>query len=560
MKRIYLLLTLALTLFSVHSQVQFFNPPALEATLNMGDSAVLTTVLHNYGSNPLEFDFPEFSSKGSGGPDEFGYTWIDSDDPNGLDWAWTEISETGTLVEGLMDDNVVGPFLIGFDFPFYGQNKIKFWINSNGCISFNSHQVTYANHPIPTNNNNVDFIAWFWDDLTMDSVLSRVYYKKIEHQMIVQFDKIVHYPGTEEWITAQVIMKQDGTILIRYKQIREGFDVESATVGLQSHDKEIGLQVVYNAPYLHSELALRFDLNRNFVTAVNPASGLIPTGGQETIYVTYSAAGFQPGSYEQDVKCLTSHPEYPEIFLHNVMHVVNPYQAGFKGYVTDAATGFAIAEVQVKTSVGQTYTNANGYYELPLEHGNYTVKFIRNGYHTLIIEDTAAMPGYSILDVQLSGFYLIAGQVFADENHIESGFAYCYKMLDGTVVDVYAGMVGGQGWYEFSGLSVAHYIIKSEPSPNSVYYGSYLPTYYGDVLHWEDATIIHLTAGTEQAHINLVPVISGSPGPGSISGKIENQGDAMSAANIPVILRSLGSSGAHLTYSSTDGTFLFSGL
>lgn len=563
MKKLSLSFALILCTLLVQAQVQFFDPPSLSATVNMGDSATVSTVLHNYGNNLMEFYFPQYAARGQGGPDPYGYSWIDSDDPNGPEWAWTEISATGTPVEGLMDDNVVGPFQIGFDFPFYGSSKAKFWVNSNGCISFSNQLVTYANHPVPTNNDNVNFIAWFWDDLTMDTAFSRVYYKKIENQLVIQFEKIVHYPGTEQWITAQVVLRENGTILIRYKQIREGFDVESATIGLQSPDKELGLQVVFNAPYLHPEMVVAFELNRSFITTVNPAMGVIPAGSQETIWITYHSAGFEAGSYEQELQCLTSYPEYPELFVHNVMHVVNPNQAGFKGYVTNAANGNAIPQVLVKTASGQTYTNANGYYELPLEQGSHTVKFIRDGYQMLIVEDTTALPGFSILDVQLSGFYFIAGQVFAGEPHIESGFAYGYKMLEGTVVDVFAEMVGQQGWYEFSGLSAAQYIIKSEPSPSSVFYGDFLPTYFGDVLHWEDATAINLSAGTDDADIHLVPVILGPTGPGSVSGRIDTGSDNISAANIPIILHDPVTSVSPvvmMTYSSSDGSFLFSGL
>jgi hypothetical protein len=166
----------------------------------------------------------------------------------------------------------------------------------------------------------------------------------------------------------------------------------------------------------------------------------------------------------------------------------------------------------------------------------------------------------SILDVQLDGFYFIAGQVFAGDPAIETGFAYCYKMLEGTVVDIYAEMVGELGWYEFSGLASAQYIIKAEPSPNSIYYGDFLPTYYGDVLHWEEATVIDLTSGTDDAHIHLVPATTAPQGPGSISGMISNEAGRVGAANIPVILRSEDYATTYMTYSSSDGSFLFSGL
>ncbi|GAB1404310.1 hypothetical protein MASR1M74_14890 [Lentimicrobium sp.] len=48
--------------------------------------------------------------RGAGGPDQFGYFWMDSDETGGPAYVWNDISATGTLVTGLTDDNVVGPF------------------------------------------------------------------------------------------------------------------------------------------------------------------------------------------------------------------------------------------------------------------------------------------------------------------------------------------------------------------------------------------------------------------------------------------------------------------
>ncbi|MCU0369888.1 MAG: carboxypeptidase regulatory-like domain-containing protein [Bacteroidales bacterium] len=543
--------------FSLVAQmpVIYFDPGTLEADVAPNDSAVVHSVLHNFTTDTVEFFFSGYSGKDWGGPDNFGYSWIDSDEPGGPDWAWTDISENGILIEGLGDDAVVGPFEMDINFKFYGETRTQFWVNSNGCISFNDQLTPFANTPIPTNDANVEFVAWFWDDLTIDSALTSVYFKNFEEKTIVQFNKMVHYPGTESFITAQVVFVNNGTIFIRYKQVHGEFETNSATIGLQSWNPELGLQVAYNEEYVHSELAVRFDLNRNFITSVNPSSFYLPPNTQETIWITYSSAGFETGSFEQDLKCITSHPEYPHLLLHNVMHVTGSANAGFKGYVTDAATGFAVHEVLVKVGEHQTYTNDNGYYELPLEQGEYDVTFVRSGYQTLIVSDTTALPGFSILDVALEGYYFIAGQVFAGENIIESGFAYGYKMMEETVVDIYAEMVGGEGWYEFSGLASAGYIIKAEPSPNSMYYGDYLPTYFGDVIHWEEASVINLPGSTDDAHIHLVAAVSAPTGPGNISGTIENNGRA---AGIPIVLRS--DEAVIMTYSSTDGTYHFSGL
>jgi len=548
---------------SLHAQYRpniYFDPPELEATLGMNDSAVVHTVLHNGSGQDVEFAFPGYYSKGQGGPDEFGYSWIDSEEPGGPDWSWTDISETGILVEGLGDDEMAGPFELPFTFPFYGQEKNHYFISPNGVISFDDQNIPYANEPIPTNSNYIDFIAWFWDDLKIDSSISRVYYKNFEEKTVVQFTKMVHYPGTESFITGQVIMMVNGSILIKYRLVSEDFNKTSATAGIQSWNPGKGLQVVYNETYVHSELAVRFDLNRNFITHVNPATVFLPAGTQETIWITYSSEGFEAGTYEQELKCITNHPEVPYLMLHNVMHVGNTEPAGFKGYVTDAVTGYAINEALVKVGEHQTYTNANGFYELPLEHGSYNVKFQRNGYQTRIVEDTTALPGYSILDVTLEPVdptYFLVGRVYAADNLLETGFAYCYKMIEEEVVDVYAEMVGPEGWYEFSGLSSAHYILKAEPGPGSEFYGDYLPTYYGDVLHWEEATAIYLTQNTDGAHIHLVPAISAPQGPGSISGTIQNSGRT---ADVPIILRTSGPGAAMMAMSAADGSYAFNDL
>jgi len=559
MKNFSVLFLLMLCTATVSLKAQapvYFDPQALEATVGVNDSAVVHTVLRNVSEIPVQFSFTGLTNREQGGPDDFGYSWIDSDEPNGPDWAWTDIAETGIPVEGLGDDMVAGPYEMDIDFPFYGENKNIFWINSNGSIGFNQQLLPFANGSIPTNSNYTDFIAWFWDDLAIDTAITRIYFKNFEEKTIVQFNKMVHYPGTESFITAQVVMMMNGTILIRYRQVTENFETNSATIGIQSYNPELGLQVSMNETYVHSEMALRFDLNRGFITSVTPSALTLQPGTQETIWIKYSSAGFNPGSYEQELKCVTSMPDFAELFVHNVMHVSSPVTAGFRGYVTDAATGYAINEAKVKVGEHQVFTNNNGYYELPLEPGSYNVTFSKNGYQSLTVEDTTAVEGFSTLDVALSGFYFIAGRVYAGENPIETGFAYGYKMLEGEVVDVFAEMVGELGWYEFSGLAAAQYITKAEPGPGSVYYGDYLPTYFGDVLHWEDAGIINLTGGTDDAHIHLVAVTNAPQGPGSISGTIVY---GLKSEGIPVILQAPGGI-AMVTYTATDGTFSFPDL
>ncbi|MBC8321689.1 MAG: T9SS type A sorting domain-containing protein [Bacteroidetes bacterium] len=201
---------------------------------------------------------------GSGGPDTFGYTWIDSDDPEGLVFSWIDITSSGTEITGLVDDGVVGPFDIGFEFPFYGQSKSQFWINSNGCLSFNGSLLPFANETIPTGTTATDFIAWFWDDLNPSNTNTKVYFETFEDTiLVVQFEKYAQYLQQSYFIDAEVILYESGKIKVQYLSIDPEFLMESETIGLQSYDNLMGLLVANNFPYVHEQLALVFDIDGN---------------------------------------------------------------------------------------------------------------------------------------------------------------------------------------------------------------------------------------------------------------------------------------------------------
>ena len=81
-------------------------------------------------------------SQTSGGPDSYGYTWKNSNHAtNPPVYNWVDISTRGTLVTGLADDNIVGPFTLSTPFHYYWYDVNKIWIGSNGYISFKGENI-----------------------------------------------------------------------------------------------------------------------------------------------------------------------------------------------------------------------------------------------------------------------------------------------------------------------------------------------------------------------------------------------------------------------------------
>ena len=69
-----------------------------------------------------------------GGPDEYGYRWIDSNEPHGPEFNWIEISETGTNL--LLGDDTYSYLTATMPFNFYGIDYYYIYVSANGWISF----------------------------------------------------------------------------------------------------------------------------------------------------------------------------------------------------------------------------------------------------------------------------------------------------------------------------------------------------------------------------------------------------------------------------------------
>ncbi len=255
-------------------------------------------------------------SDGSGGPDLFGYKWIDSDEPGGPVFNWIDISGTGTPVTGLGDDDFIGPFPIGFTFSYYGQEYSEFYICSNGFLGFGPNTSGYSslsNSQIPNTFEPNNILPWMWYDLN-PSAGGSIFYETLGDRLIVQFVELPEFgsPGT---VTAQVIINTSGSILYQYLAFQNGIYTSYCTVGIENYNGSDGLQVLFNSSgYLHDNLAIMFNYGADWLSE-KPLSGNIPPNSSMDIKAIIDADGLFGGNYQAWVVANSNDPINPQVKL-----------------------------------------------------------------------------------------------------------------------------------------------------------------------------------------------------------------------------------------------------
>jgi len=202
-----------------------------------------------------------------GGPDAGGYYYIDSDD-NALNapvFNWTDISSFGIPVT-LGDDSTAGPFPMGFNFNFYGNDYNQFFICSNGWISFTSTSTSYSNLPIPIESEPNDLLAIFWDDLNPANGGQVYYYSDpTSHQLVVSFNGVPHYPDIGSLYFQVLLNGNDSSMIYHYGLMDDaGHGNNGATVGIENDEGTIGTQYRYNQPGITDSMAVYFGFHAPF--------------------------------------------------------------------------------------------------------------------------------------------------------------------------------------------------------------------------------------------------------------------------------------------------------
>jgi len=286
--------------------------------VNASLSTVDNPVAHGeFGKNERDDRAAVSPITGAGGPDAFGYTWIDSDEAGGPVYNWIDISSSGEVV-GSGDDSNHGPFNLGFPFSYYGNSFNTINVCTNGWLSFTSTDTDYSNQGIPYNEEPNNLLAPFWDDLNPTDG-GTIYYQTIGTQFIVQWQDVPHYGGGLP-VTFQVILNADGSIVFQYELIQ---DISGSTVGIENAAGDDGLLVAFNdGGYLHDGLAIRLASAppMTWFTA-DPMFGMIPEMTGQNINLVFDGTGLETGIYQATMSVLSNDLETPQIDIPVIMTV-----------------------------------------------------------------------------------------------------------------------------------------------------------------------------------------------------------------------------------------------
>jgi len=218
------------------------------------------------------------SFAGQGGPDKFGYVWLDSYQSGGPTYQWKNIVSPENQVFGLADDNFKGPFPIsigtGSEFHFYWYPVDQLWIGSNGYVSFSPVNLASVFPTIPDSlDNKHNFISALLSDLTFGGANNpgKCYLKVKDDSIVISFINVPFYSQTlPNWTgsnTFQIILdKNDNSITVNY-QSQSGTAMTSTDVkaGIENITGCIGLQAFYAVyPAANYTIKYYYPTNSNY--------------------------------------------------------------------------------------------------------------------------------------------------------------------------------------------------------------------------------------------------------------------------------------------------------
>ncbi|MFZ0389493.1 MAG: C25 family cysteine peptidase [Calditrichia bacterium] len=276
------------------------SPDSFYQQLALDDSLLLPVVIHNEGLGELVFNAQIAGSKsgqlrGSGGADNFGHIWIDSEEPGGPEFNWIDISQTGSEVQLTGNNSISNPLNLGFVMPFYGNSYNQVRACTNGWLSFTTFSVAYNNFILPSNLAPRAMIAPLWDDLN---------FQQESNKAIFLYQDVYTVSGEGPY-TFEAILYENGNIMLQYLHLTNL--LHNYTVGMQNQEADDGLTVAHNENYLQDSLSIL--ISKHSWATVSPMAGVLAPQSSDTLQLALKTHGLPLGDFKAIIQIESNDPD-----------------------------------------------------------------------------------------------------------------------------------------------------------------------------------------------------------------------------------------------------------
>lgn len=153
------------------------------------------------------------------------------------------ISGSGTAISGLGDDNWVGPFNIGFNFPFFNTNQTQFYMAANGSITFSYGDGSVVGS-IPSTSTPNNFIAFASTDQYPGASSSPILNYFVSGTspnriLVINYQNIRHYSNSSLFTSVQLQLFE-GSGKIEIHNIQNNSGGINRTIGIENSTGSAG--------------------------------------------------------------------------------------------------------------------------------------------------------------------------------------------------------------------------------------------------------------------------------------------------------------------------------
>ncbi|MCX6268110.1 MAG: PKD domain-containing protein [Bacteroidetes bacterium] len=292
----------------------------------------------------------------------------------------------------------------------------------------------------------------------------------------------------------------------------------------------------------------------------DPGSGVNNTSSLQNPYHIYS----QPGTYQTCLTIQGADSACFDMICDTIVVGPGPGCQAYFSYMADPVHGspfFKFTDLSTGNPTswlwnfgdGTSSTQQSPEHEFPGTAPTYTVCLTITG-------NNCSSTFCKVVEVHdSSSYHQIYGQVYAGNFPISLGMAmiFSYETYENYQPYVAVCPIDSNGIYYFTLVPGGNYYIIAMPFDSN----GYLPTYYGNTINWEQATLINLGTENNPYDIQLIHASQMTNGQGSASGQINTRGVRTSLMDkINMILMNEQGQPIGFTTVSSSGAFNFPSL